>query len=298
MNLASSLLAFFVFQTNSCIVVNKQTKENIPYSTIKFLGNNEGLYANENGLFYLTNIKADSLEISSIGYHSLKIKKSELKDTIFLNPKIEFLPEISLDFRKTTKKIIGLIEKRKTLSWHVTPKTEIATLIRYKTEFKNAYLDKIHIPIGKKTIKKEKENFIDVFPVFKSVFRVNIYSNYENKPDVRLLDSEITINCDQDTNETIFIDLSNKKIKFPKEGLFIAIEMIGKIEDNTLISDTKGSILPSFQFTKKKSKDIITSSYLKANFVNNKWSNIKNDNNFYSVSDYNMAISIELKVYE
>lgn len=298
MNLTYLILLFSIFQSNNCVIVDKQTKKNIPYSTIKFLGNNNGIYTSEKGSFFLSNIKTDSVEITNIGYHSLKMKKSDIKDTIFLIPKIEQLSEINIDLRKSKKKIIGYRKKAKELSWHVTPKTELATLIKYNKKLENAYLNKIYIPIGKESFKKEKDNYISIFPKFNSVFRVNIYSNVNNSPNKRLLDSAITINCNENSKNIITIDVSNENINFPKEGLFVGIEMIGKLKNNRVINDKKGSILPSFKFTKKKNKKIISSSYIKTVFVGNKWTNIKGNDKFYHVSKYNMAISLELSIYD
>jgi hypothetical protein len=292
------LFPIYVFSQKEIYIKDFKTKKELPYATINFLQKNKGLYTNERGVFLLPEIKSDSIEISYIGYDSLKFKASKIKDTIFLRQSSIILSEIEINTGKSKEKVIGYIRKKKNLSWHIKKKTELATLIRYNKYYKDAYIKKIFIPISKEGGIKKGNIWESDFPDFRSVFRVHLYSNSEGKPNKSVLKNSILIECDQNSSNILEIDITDEFIKFPKEGVFVGVEMIGVLDNNGSISNNKSSILPSFKFTKKKEKNISSISYIKIIFLGNNWISIKNRKDFTHVSEYNMAVSLTLDIYK
>lgn len=290
------ILLFFwinLSYTQNIIVIDSLNKEIVPYATIQIIKTNKGLYTNQDGKFSLTEIISDSIRISHIAYKSLKIKKSQIKDTIFLTPNTDNLSEIKIVTGKSKKKTIGYIKKKKNLSWFIKGKTELATLIRYKKKYKSAYINKILIPIGKKSLNSKS------YPDFNSIFRVSIYSHLNKNVDPKSLLKSILVKCNQNSPKIIELDISDEFIIFPKEGIFIGIEMIGQLDEkDNLIFKKNNSILPSFQFTEKKNKNIYTESFIKSIFFNNNWENIYQSNKFNDTVKYNLGISLELLMYE
>ncbi|WP_299667696.1 carboxypeptidase-like regulatory domain-containing protein [uncultured Polaribacter sp.] len=288
--------SFFIHSQNSnkrYIIIDSNTNEPIPYVAIKFLKTNKGVYSNEKGEF-INDEKKDSIQISHLNYSARKIKLSEQSsEIIYLNPKLNVLDEIRIEKNKHKEKTIGFVKKKKNLSWFIKPKTELTTLIKYSKKINNSEIKKIVLPIGKKTLVKNKKLS------FNNIFRVNLYSNINNKPGVSLLKKPVIISINQDSKDIIEINVEKFGVNFPVEGVFVAVEMIGKLDINGNVLNETKNILPAFMFTDKKRKNIISSSFIKTVFGNNKW--IKIDEYYKNVPDiskYNMAVSLELLVYE
>lgn len=280
------------------IILDSDTKEAIPYVAVKFLNTDKGVYSNEKGIFVYKVIKGkDSIEISHINYSTKKLELSELSsETIYLKPTLNILDEIIVRENKYKEITIGFVKKKKTLSWFIKPKTELATLIKYSKKINDSEIKKIFIPIGKKTLSKNKETLNSSF---NNIFRVSLYSNVNNEPGIPLLEKPIIVKVNQNSKEIIEINVEKLNIDFSLEGIFVAVEMIGKLDDNGNVIDDSKNILPAFMFTDKKRKNIISTSFIKTVFGNNKW--IKIDEYYKDVpviSKYNMAVSLELSVYE
>ncbi len=277
-------------QNKTCIVVDSESKENLSYTAIQFLGNEFGFYTNKTGEFQLNEVKSDSIIITHIGFFTKKINVEDIKDTIFLKSKPLILKEVVLHNKKPKEKKIGYNVKGENLSWHILSKTELTTLIKYNKEIENSYIKEIAIPINTEIFEEQKPGkWKKVSPEFESTFRVHIYSNKNNMPNKRLLESLITIECNQKTGNLIKINISEEHIEYPKEGVFIGVEMI------SLDKNSKKS-LPSFMFTKKNKKYIYSVSFVKSLFKTKEWMLIDNKN-FESISNYNMAIGVTLDVY-
>lgn len=286
-------------QNKTKVICDFQTKKIIPYSSIQFLGSKKGIYSNERGEFLLTRVKCDSIIVSCIGYRATRLKVKGIKDTIFLKQNFEILEEVKLITGKSKDRKIGYIKKKKNLSWHIKKKTELATLIRYNKYYKDAYIKKIFIPISKEGVIKKGGIWKSYFPNFRSVFRVHLYSNSDGKPNESILKKPILIECDQNSNDIIEIDINDEFIKFPKEGVFVGVEMIGELStDKNILNKSKSSLLPSFKFTEKKKKNVTSFSFIKNVFSDNMWVDIDKNNRFSQITGFNMAVSLTLSVYK
>ena len=80
-------------------VIDKSSKKTIPFVNIQYTQNSKlllGEYSNEIGQFILDkNPNFDRLIISCMGYNTIKLKRDEVLDTIFLVPKVYKLNDIT-----------------------------------------------------------------------------------------------------------------------------------------------------------------------------------------------------------
>lgn len=106
-------IAFFYPQTVSDVsgkIVDSDTKLPLPYCNIVNLADPViGTISNVQGDFILNDLSlTDSLEISQIGYHSIRVSVSAIPDTIYLKPQIyelEAATALSLDFESFIPKV-------------------------------------------------------------------------------------------------------------------------------------------------------------------------------------------------
>lgn len=299
--LLSYFIATNIFAQN-IYVKDNFTKKVLPYTSIQFIGKDKGLYTNDEGFFSLENIRSsDSLFISHLGYQSLKLKAKSITDTIYLEPKNDILSEVIIPVGSPKKKIIGLVHNRKDFRWPLRKKQEFSTLIAYEKKYNLALIKKIFIPISKSSIEIEGKNdkYDAFYPNFSSIIKINIFSNIDNKIGKPIISSPIFIKCNQKSPKKLEIDLSANQILFPKEGVFISVEIIhSEIHDEGIKYKIDSSkLLPSFKFSNKTRKNIITKSYVKGFFKDdNSWVSIKDGDSF--MSDYNLALGLELYIYD
>ena len=80
-------------------ILDKDTKEAIPYATIYKLRDGKGTISNSDGLFNLVNCYSnDSIRISFIGFETLFFIASDLKNkkTVYLKTKAEVLGQVNI----------------------------------------------------------------------------------------------------------------------------------------------------------------------------------------------------------
>ncbi|HMU23503.1 MAG TPA: carboxypeptidase-like regulatory domain-containing protein [Ferruginibacter sp.] len=191
-------------------VVDSLSKEKIAFATIGLIAQQAGTNSNDIGLFTLkSNSNTDTLIITHVGYHPLKIALNDIKSKskFYLNRKQVLLNDIIV------KKYIHNIEANAfkhcsnnyyTSSGHYT---QIAQLYNSPTE--NCML------AGVKICKEPNQ----------SIFRLRIYNidSVNGKPGEDLCDSVIEIKSHK---KNVFIKLEKYKILIPNKEFFIAIEWI------------------------------------------------------------------------
>ncbi|MEZ4782025.1 MAG: carboxypeptidase-like regulatory domain-containing protein [Flavobacteriaceae bacterium] len=294
---------FLVFsQTKTFTVKSDDPKISLAYSTIQVIGKQVGFYTDSEGKFILPDgiNYNDSIQISYVGYKTVKLKVEQLTETIVLMPKTEILDEILIEHKHSRTVSIGLANKKTKLTWHIRPKAELSTLIKNEKYIPNSYIEKIHIPIDKGKLIKVDGKIEMTYPNFESVFRVHLYSIENNKPKMQLLNYPVLLYCNQDSDNVLTVDISNEHIEFPQEGIFIGVEMIGdKAQNYSNENKLEQSTLPSFRFTKKAKKNLDLVSYSKNIFFEDNWTSINNSNEFsYLKNEYHMAVGLTLRIYE
>lgn len=282
-------------QQRKSIVLDSFNNKVLPFSTIKILGKQTGVYGLDDGSFSLPlSINAtDSLEVSHVGYKTLKLTYKTLKDTVFLIPKINELEEIIISNKNWKSKTISTT-KVKTTDWFLGFNEELATLVKPNIKCNNCILKTITIPIGKKTVREIKGTPKVTYPDFDAVLELNFYSVKENRPSlVSLLNKAIFINVNQDSSETIVLNLSEEYISLDKNGIYISIEILTSLEEIN-----RNSFLPSFKITTSKNKKSTANSFYRNEFIDNEWLLISERTNFFIKEDSNLVLGIEVLVNE
>jgi hypothetical protein len=244
------VIVFFFGQLNAqqknIIIADGVSKRTIPYVNIKVLNTNKGFYANDIGNFTLLNVNtSDSLKISCLGYKSLLIPFSIIKDTIFLVPKTERLDEIKISSKRKKLRKIGF--KRINSGWFGTQNLQIGVVVKPTKKFIGNYLQKIVIPFRKKIYGRKKYKY-------KSVFKISVFSVYDEKPDVSILDKPIIISFNQDSKKFVEVDVSKEDIQLKGEGIFICVEHVGEIDEKGDVIE-KRNPLPGLGFSTIKPKE-------------------------------------------
>lgn len=238
------------------VVVDAETKEPLPFTTIKF--NDTGIYSDINGVFETARIAADSIEISMLGYESYTTDLNTLRDSIFLFLKPTVLNEIIISRNQTIKNIEYLRKPNNLGEWPLQPGSEFLVFISPKKEIENFKINKLKIKFSKVSERKDLKN-TDI----KGFIRLLIYDVKNNLPN-----SIIFYSSPMDVNsfgkDEILVDISNQAIILNSEGLFVGLEMIGYFLDNEPVVDTAPVLRPNL--TDQDSKYFDAKTYIRFTF--------------------------------
>lgn len=288
-----SLILFLIFnlsfsQISRHQILDSRTNEPIPFSAIIIINNEQtSFYSDEKGIFNIDKSKVDSIQISSLGYVDLKLRTNQLTDTLFVIPKVIQLNEITI--KQNHLSIKKIKPKKAKLLFNLTPKSQLGILVQNKKNQKNSYLKKIHIPIRNETWTLKKP--------FNSVFKIHLFSNKNNVPDVPLIDKPFMIFCNQDSKNFIDINLSEEEINFDENGFFICIEMLGEIDNDRNLKKNK-LVLPAFEFTNNESDDILITTYSKNYFTRNEQWQLIEERRSELLGYINFIVGLTLVTYE
>jgi hypothetical protein len=234
------------------VVKDSISGQPIPYVTIWVDGENIGTTSEMDGSFVLDVKEEKVLVFLVLGYES---KKSTSKnEIILLKPKVFQLKEVVIEQPKFKKEIeIGNFNKP--LGFHISGDIEWsnAKFFKYETTYEQTkFVKKIKIKTRSK--------------VNNAKFKIRIFSvNKEGYPETDLISEDIIVTVKKGKRKNV-IDVSNFKIDFPKEGLFIVYEIL-KIETNKYF----------FEYTNKGSKKVYKEVYFAPDFE----SNIVDEENTY-----------------
>jgi len=216
------LLSFLLYgitysQIIKGVVIDSITKEPVPYVNIWYENENIGTTTAENGEFSIKNIDGTkTLVFSSIGYEIKRINANATESIISLNPKTIELQEAVIIPRKATKeKTIGEYKKSEIDVFFFKGEAEpwiLARLFRFVEEYRQTpFLNKIQIFTSSEKNAK---------------FNIRLYTvNDIGEPGNFIYDENILGIAKKGKNNTE-IDVSALNIKFPVNGLFIAIERL------------------------------------------------------------------------
>lgn len=240
-------------------VKDSVTGENIAFANI-VLKNGKGTYSNEFGVFELEikNFATDTLKISNLGYKSKILPLINLKNAtkfeVLLKPRVENLDEVLISSKKikyTDKELLG--DKKE-------GNIGVTSLIGYETA--------IFIDNPKNTKGKLKRIYIDLKKrknaEYIATLNIKIYEldSINNEPG-KLLHNENLYVKPKNKKYRLWIDVKDFDITFPKNGVFIGIEMVntfGKVKKYARFG-------PMYRYTINKDKNARTWS----NYHNSGW---------------------------
>ena len=196
-------------------VINKKTKEKVPFATVALIRANTGTNADEVGQFILTtngNKSLDTLIISCVGYETLIMPANKLPQTIELDEKQTMLSNVSVASKLKWTSV--KLHDRGCGDIGVTTngfQTQIAQI--FTTPFDNVILAEVEIC---------KSNLL--FDTHKTLFRVRFYDmdTITKAPSVEICDEVIEVNT---SSKKIKVNLEKYKIRVP-HNFFVAIEWL------------------------------------------------------------------------
>ena len=251
------------------VVVDSLTKNPLPFVAIKF--NDNGFYTSQKGDFNINQINVDLFEVSLLGYKKAKLKKVNVKDTIFLTNENNLLDEVVLSTKKVvTKELKPSKSPKKFSSWVLQPKSEILTSFYPKEKIQNFYIDKINIGFAKIREKKELKN-----SNIMAYVRLHLYEIENDKPSSSIYSSE-PIDVNSFEKDNITFDISNNLITLRKEGIFIGLELIGYYTDEKIYNDSNPIVRPLL--TDKGHNSYESKTFVRYIF--------KNQNHIISINDF------------
>lgn len=209
--------SFLIHSQVSSVILDSISNKEIQYVNIWVEDENIITISDKDGSFLFNQIDKNSKKhiiLSSLDYEIKKIKISNLKDTVHLNPKKTILKKEILANKKEKKKlVVGRFKKSKNMFYYGSNLLPwmVGRYFPYEERFKNTpFL---------KTIEIHTESKID-----SAKFSVRIFKKgYNIEPKEALHDSKI-IAIAKKGNLLTKIDVSNLDIVIPKEGIVIVLE--------------------------------------------------------------------------
>ncbi|TKS56136.1 carboxypeptidase-like regulatory domain-containing protein [Mesohalobacter halotolerans] len=237
---------------NITYIYDKETNLPISYASISY--NDGGFYTNSNGSFNTNLIpdKTDTIKISILGYKNLSIHRYEIPDTIFLQPKVNKLNEVTIiDYKKE----ISIKPQKNILidhqSWPLKNYNELCTCL-YPKKYADARIDKI---IFRFKHHKWSKNFTDNV---RAILKFNVYEGSDTLFKNKIYQTkEFKI---ENKNVDLDVNFGKSDTYFSKEGVCIGIEMIGLSKDGFLL-DKSSSVRPKLH--KEESKYYDQKTYIK-----------------------------------
>lgn len=261
-------------QQGKHLLVDSFSHDPIPYASLFFTKSDVGFYTDSNGSFELDNTwhQQDTLLISCMGYKSISIDlKKLINDTLFLVPQIEYLEEVTVVSPIIKTRFVGYGKKTKKISWPLRQGDQIGVLMKLTTEGHGSpvRIKTIQIPVDKRRFMQQGGENIDNLN-FNTIVKVNLYTFCDDKPCESLLKKPIIINYNQESSNVISIDLTEKNIFLPNDGIFLAIEMVrDPMYLKSIQNDNKLFLLPKIGFTNRPNKDVSSITYQKSIFTEN-----------------------------
>ncbi|WP_400077796.1 carboxypeptidase-like regulatory domain-containing protein [Winogradskyella sp. R77965] len=224
------LIPFVVFSQEKIakgLVLDKVTKEPIPYVNISILDSQIGTSSDEDGNYSLTIEDADlnkRVNLSSLGYQdtTLVISKFLKIEKISLQPLVEQLDEVVISEKFENDFLeINPIRKKDILGGFGGFKNHpyiFALYIPFEVSYqKTEYLNQVKIHLNKKDLGRKS---------MPSKSRLRLYSvGIDSFPGKDLITKSLIIETTKKQREVI-VDVSEYDIVFPESGIFVALEWL------------------------------------------------------------------------
>ncbi|MFI2744150.1 carboxypeptidase-like regulatory domain-containing protein [Zhouia sp. PK063] len=209
------LLTFKGYSQLNGTVINSQTKAKIPFVNISVANKNIGTNTNASGEFTLSIKDNETLIFSALGYQTKTVLVSAINNKIIaLDPAVIALHEVDVMPRRETKLLqVGSFEERSIKSYFEC--NEFPWLSGQYFKYSNNYYDTPFLSEIKLVTKSRVKD---------AKFNLRLYTiNEQGKPEDFLYNSNIIAVAKKGKHITT-VNISNLNIKFPENGLYVAIE--------------------------------------------------------------------------
>ncbi len=220
-------------------ILSKQTQKPIPFATVTYIENDSivGIFpTDEEGKIKLDipkNIKL--IRVYATNYHTEEIETDKIPNKFFLDDDFIHLDEVVVTSQKKKIKNLGFASKRTNSNFIFTSGQEATTLIQ------NPYNKNKKIKSLLFVLSRRNQN-LDV------LFKFHFYKNKNNQPDeayaIKEKSNIFTLKKGKRRKQKIELNIQDLGIVLPKEGLFVGIEYIGKVDEKTK------EIIPQFMRSK------------------------------------------------
>jgi len=218
------------------VLVSSSDSTSLPFASIYSTSANFGTYSDSKGIFYISN-DLDSLTISHVGYLTKRIAISNIKDTVFLNERVNELDEVivsSSKRNKTKSHLVGYYKNK--ISGYYLGKQSMALLI----ENPSKELRHIKEITGKLGVSKDhyKWKYNTNAPKHQDILiRINLFQKLDSLeyPSNYLINTEdIRIRISKKQKKFSY-EISSKNLYFPSNGVFVGIEFLGYFQSDQFV---------------------------------------------------------------
>lgn len=247
-------------QTLNGIVTDFETNLPMHLANVTFIEKDKGTYTDLTGKFELHIDNEKQILISSVGYESLIVNVSEIKDfeqilKIKLKPSAEKLEEVVISAKKkkyTSSKKLGESKRLK-----------VRTSLPFGYEFANL----IHNPKNQEGIIEQVILNLNKSKEYDYLATYNIkfykYDSITKQPGELLHFKNLVINPENKTYE-LKIDVEELGITFPKNGICIGVEIVNDKYDEP--TKSMAIIAPNINFTHTNLKLLTWSRFRNKNW--------------------------------
>ncbi len=226
------------------------TKHPVSYATVSF-GNGNGIFADDNGVFYFTKKlypDIDSLFISALGFKDLNLSTQNLPSKLVMQPQADALDEvvigIKLDRKYKDETLKPYLDDDYYKCWLPTIESEIAVYFP-KTTPQDQKLKSVSFPIAleSKDWGKRNRSNSEKKP-FSTLFKVKFYGNANGFPSKVLSYETIVFRVTEKDGDAYRLNVDDYDLYIPEKGFFVSLQVLG-------YTDKSGKLLPN-----KKYKEI------------------------------------------
>ncbi|MFA6483653.1 MAG: carboxypeptidase-like regulatory domain-containing protein [Bacteroidales bacterium] len=204
-----------ISQTAGC-VIDKNTNHPIPLVNIWVENEDIGTTTDNNGCFhFIDSLNNKYLIVTALGYERLRMKIDTPYLSVLLEPKVYSIPEVVI--KPVKEEELQIITYRKSKLYNYISSLNpciYARFIPYMEEYQNTPFIK--------SIKLETISWIE-----SSRFRLRLFQvNPDGQPGEDILNNDLVVKVKKGRRSSLITDFNNTQIRFPKEGLFVALEFL------------------------------------------------------------------------
>ena len=220
-------------------VICNSKKIALPFTNVVSIKKYNGTSTNEKGEFMLSNnTDDDTLKITNVAFYPklVAVKTLDKIDTIFLEENIKELEEVVVrNFRSfKQEQTLGFLEYKNNAEFKLMPGNQMAIFIENKAK-RQGWIKDISFNVKKSGSCK---NSIRV--------RLLQSDSLGIAPSLDLLNENVVLNSNE-LKKVTHIDISNYKILFPPDGVFVVLEWVAsdkKCDKNSFTSISANMAVP------------------------------------------------------
>lgn len=214
--------SFYAYPQVGGSIVDKCTKQPVPYANIYVLGKKAGTTANELGLFGIDiSEEDDTLVVSAIGYETSKVQLSGVDNMIYLNAIEYHIKEVEVRPKKGSKSItMNSLKGRKTNNTLLSNAFPwiVARYFQKRPGHNHYHFVKSAGVLVRNRARSAK-------------FKLRLLDVGEDgKPAADLIENGVLVKIRRG-KRVVKVDLEEYGVVFPDNGIFVAVETL-MIDDN------------------------------------------------------------------